>query len=804
MPRTPAEKMTESGAVAPTPNKSDSVTDAPLALVHKDDDYEPVFGPVQDERFGQRIRKSFGSRAFWGSVVDSYVVNRGLFYKVSFDDGDVDILSVQEVEQCLKHATAHATEDKDTETTRASPSSAHAENDGTDVESPRRACMDALRTKRATFKRRRDVELDADGHWNVRLWSTRLFATIVDTNGFITLHDFVRMDNNDAGELESTGLVQVGDALYAVGGRVVHGMMTYLKACELIRTLPRPITLTFFRPSAGGRSQHQQSTGVGSTQATTAAPATATGDPPSAKKSKPSELSTARVPSSPAVAVVQPQPTTAGSSTPSLSATKKTTTPSPSTTTTTSFTTPSAASASSASPSTSRSLAAAVSTRLSQLSRLPTARNGSMPQRPTQMQKPFVAPPTIQQLTNPPASTKPTLPAAQQQTAASTLNFHTWQHNTGTSHATPTDARASNHSSNMRFYVPPHQPRYQAPKMGMSRPQPAVGSTTDAYRHQTSTTNQASSRAMQPYVAAPSVNSYYQSQSAYAQQQSVVGYNQSSLWSHQARIWGQAHNFAQQQPQPEPAPGTPAMTLGEFIEQSVRRETAATTMMRERNASFAAQPYQQPTTHQRAPQPSVQASFPAYTASHAPSRIQERAPPVQRASSPVKIKPVPSMTPAPGGILDLTVELSDDDDDDDDDGATNSFLRPDQITLVEPVSSQAYSSSAAYTMPISSRPSYLAKYKEDEVIEVVVTHSRLFLTLSCSGEHVSVSTFVRGDSGEMGEIEASGRVFVGDIIVGVGAAPVLPFSKPHDVAMQVSRQPRPYTVYFIRPSWDML
>lgn len=51
---------------------------------------------------GKRICKSFGSRKFWGSVIGLYHAGNARFYKISFDDGDVDILSEVEVQQDIQ------------------------------------------------------------------------------------------------------------------------------------------------------------------------------------------------------------------------------------------------------------------------------------------------------------------------------------------------------------------------------------------------------------------------------------------------------------------------------------------------------------------------------------------------------------------------------------------------------------------------------------------------------------------------------------------------------------------------------
>lgn len=63
-----------------------------------------------DPLLSARIRKNFGARVFWGSVVGCYRVGSGLFYKVSFDDGDVDIFSAEEVLEDIKQVRCQATQ----------------------------------------------------------------------------------------------------------------------------------------------------------------------------------------------------------------------------------------------------------------------------------------------------------------------------------------------------------------------------------------------------------------------------------------------------------------------------------------------------------------------------------------------------------------------------------------------------------------------------------------------------------------------------------------------------------------------
>lgn len=48
------------------------------------------------------MRKKFGARFFWGLVVGSYDVGGAPFFKIRFDDGDVDVLAAPEVLEDVK------------------------------------------------------------------------------------------------------------------------------------------------------------------------------------------------------------------------------------------------------------------------------------------------------------------------------------------------------------------------------------------------------------------------------------------------------------------------------------------------------------------------------------------------------------------------------------------------------------------------------------------------------------------------------------------------------------------------------
>ncbi|KAL3669626.1 hypothetical protein V7S43_005011 [Phytophthora oleae] len=193
-----------------------------------------VVGLEKDVLIGTRIRKSFGSGAFWGSVVGCYWVSGGLFYKVSFDDGDVDIFSVDEVLQDAQEAKKHAKENPQKE------------------KGPNETAVDdyfnAMRVN--ILKRKRDDVVDhtLPNIRRVDLWGQRLYASIYTNDENETfIKELLKTEDGKIGEMEATGQVKVGDMILAVNQTRVLGMVSKDLA-ELIRKPKRPVTLTFFRP----------------------------------------------------------------------------------------------------------------------------------------------------------------------------------------------------------------------------------------------------------------------------------------------------------------------------------------------------------------------------------------------------------------------------------------------------------------------------------------------------------------------------------------------------------------------------
>lgn len=87
---------------------------------------------------------------------------------------------------------------------------------------------------------------------------------------------------------------------------------------------------------------------------------------------------------------------------------------------------------------------------------------------------------------------------------------------------------------------------------------------------------------------------------------------------------------------------------------------------------------------------------------------------------------------------------------------------------------------------------------------VRIMRKRLQVTLGMVGSRVAVTSFVRDENGNIGEIEESGKVVVGDCVVAVNGAPILQNSSPTEVARLVVSLPRPFDLYFQRVSWDAL
>lgn len=138
-----------------------------------------------------------------------------------------------------------------------------------------------------------------------------------------------------------------------------------------------------------------------------------------------------------------------------------------------------------------------------------------------------------------------------------------------------------------------------------------------------------------------------------------------------------------------------------------------------------------------------------------------------------------------------------------------SFLNPNKPSFVSRITGTITTStpSGGLFRNLQQEPRSLSRFdvfNGEECAVVLIRRPRLFVTLSPLGNRVSVSSFVRGDDGEVGEIEESGKVFVGDSIVAVNGMTVNPQLTPTDLGRLLVSLVRPFEVYFKRASWEAL
>ncbi|KAG6612580.1 TKL/TKL-CCIN protein kinase [Phytophthora cinnamomi] len=167
--------------------------------------------------------------------------------RVSFDDGDVDIFSADEVLRDAQEAKNHAKE-----------SAADANKDGG-------AALDAYleAMRHHSLKRKRDgvVDCSVPNVRRVQLWGQRLYASIYTNERNETfIKELLRAEDGGVGEMESTGHVQVGDMILAVNQTRALGLPSR-ELAELIKKPKRPITLTFYRPPQNRGETEQQAQG---------------------------------------------------------------------------------------------------------------------------------------------------------------------------------------------------------------------------------------------------------------------------------------------------------------------------------------------------------------------------------------------------------------------------------------------------------------------------------------------------------------------------------------------------------------
>lgn len=137
----------------------------------------------------------------------------------------------------------------------------------------------------------------------------------------------------------------------------------------------------------------------------------------------------------------------------------------------------------------------------------------------------------------------------------------------------------------------------------------------------------------------------------------------------------------------------------------------------------------------------------------------------------------------------------------------SSFLSPNKPSFVAKLPQNIGNQYVSDIMPPLQQQhveSTLMTADGEECVVVEIYRTRLYVTLGSLGTWIAITSFVRGKNGEIGEIEESGKVFIGDTIYAINGYPVNQGASPTDVARVVTNLPRPFKLYFQRATWDTL
>ncbi|GLE01651.1 hypothetical protein PINS_up010485 [Pythium insidiosum] len=758
----------------------------------KDEERVDVLGMVMDDLYGKRLRKRFGTRAFWGTIVGSYWVGKGLFYKISFDDGDVDIISADEAHDDVASAERHRREDPEANKPGMSPTSVEGEGER---EVPYR---EIIRNAKAMKRRREDAAPRRDqrpkGSWDVQLWGRRLYATIVSQDGLVLINEFVRMETGDPGEMEATGKVNPGDVLLAVNGSSCIGKSN-IDVSEMIRAAPRPIRLTFKRPGTDATPE-----GVGGASMGTASTAKSAADQEadysfdggSHETGNEDDLSS---PTKRHRATAESAPTSESISNASTAEVIEVEPEPP-------------APAQEVQRQADASLNVHVSIRTPQV-QPPTSTVSAV----------SLAPPTPGSVT----TGSPMAPSNQH------MQPYVRSQQSGHPHQQPRSSTA--------VFIP-----FQAARPNSFPQVPQPMHSAQHYSYQVARQNQAYASRLVP----PPGSVSNQAIPLARHHQFYPSSNHYNFQGHQRQQPGLQHhqyhpNMQQYQAYPQSATGRSSMTFGQALEAQLN---AARGGVSAQMASVAARSMPSNArfldTSTRAHQPTANVSLrdvteersqqaqPVAPPGSGPDRMQtsnalNHKPQVESRDSdstptspdsaqelsehPIVVDPsgraTASAPSSPTGHTKFMralgrVDFSS--------LGKTSFLNEQKRSFLEKIPDKVVmrSSKNSSTEHMYIHPAYLSKYDRGELIQVTVTQPRLLLTLASLGQYVCISSYVRGRGGERGEIEASGKVLIGDIIVGIGPVELRPYIPPSEVAQVVAELMRPFDVYFRRTHWDML
>ncbi|KAG7380517.1 hypothetical protein PHYPSEUDO_007075 [Phytophthora pseudosyringae] len=720
-----------------------------------------VVGVEQDLLIGLRVRKTFGPRAFWGSVVGCYWVSGGLFYKVSFDDGDVDICSADEVLQDAQAAKQHAKENPQT-----SPRAKEAAVD---------EYFNAMRQH--SLKRKRDDVADhtMPNIRRVSLWGQRLYASIYTNEQHETfIKELLKTNGGEAGEMEATGQVKVGDMILAVNRTRVLGM-TSRDLAELIRKPQRPIILTLYRPQPS--TQQQQAQGE---RAQTAATSAQTQQVPQSTAASGAPTTTAQT-QQPLAPAQPPQPAATVQAQQQAPASAPVMIPH-------SFAVSQPAFAHSASlaqglaqqwTNTSQSLSnmEIIRQRLSQnvaarqagyvpgypmgvymptnavpMRAMPTTHSGAFHNQQQYMQR--VANSAAMRVTSgfSAPAVQPARPMYPPQTSTAAAQYElNMQHN-------------QQRRTGLALYEKVKQ--LQAQRNSVSGV--SMGSTELARPHQVTTADA-------------------RTQGAQEGRFTIVSQNEPEQRAALSHLTGDQQDTTATSRQPPSQVSTSYRRSAENVPSEPPREgtfksalSASTSLLRARDVEAIAR------LAEKNPQ--------------AAQHLLKGTTPATSLLSPNQAPPVTEMEDASHATSFLSPSALAANDERGAEGASHamSFLSPNDFN----VESSTPSGPGISAGSLASQP---ATVKSNvSIVTVKVSRSRLYLTLGVQGTLIAVTSFVQDEFGRPGEVEQSGKVFLGDVLVRINESNIVPGMTPTHVADIVNSAPRPMALWFERASWDIL
>lgn len=112
------------------------------------------------------------------------------------------------------------------------------------------------------------------------------------------------------------------------------------------------------------------------------------------------------------------------------------------------------------------------------------------------------------------------------------------------------------------------------------------------------------------------------------------------------------------------------------------------------------------------------------------------------------------------------------------------------------------SNPVALNQPIFLEP--VSSWNHRDYTAISIRKSRLYVKLATFQEQVILTSFLKGENNECGEIEQSGQVLLGDVLVAINGNCLKSVSSPHQIAKLVTGLPRPFHVYFRRAMWEEL